>query len=236
MSLSTKPPNEDALLAEALAFAFGEELESAEAPAPPRAEKVTTSSAGWSPDLNPTQQKIFDDPSENVFGYGEKGSGKSIGFGHKIVRHAYENDNALVLVIAPSMRTGNEGIWHDLETLILPAWKEGIDLEYTQSKLDPLTKDRHRWIRNRFGGWSKLLLMSIPYGSQVQTRVKGPAPSMVYVDELVNCDTRDYWTYPAGQLGRRRGIEGSRHAGNPGSGRARVGKSVPPRQDRPWPG
>ena len=137
-----------------------------------------------------------------------KARAKSVGFGHKIVRHAYENDNALVLIIAPSMRTGNEGIWHDLETLILPQWKEGMDLEYTQAKLDPNTKDRHRWVRNRFGGWSKLLLMAIPYATQVQARIKGPAPSMVYVDELTNCNGLEYFTYPAAQLGRRRGIVG----------------------------
>jgi hypothetical protein len=92
--------------------------------------------------------------------------------------------------------------------LILPQWKEGMSLEYTPSKMDPMTKDRHRWIRNRFGGWSKLLLMSIQYAAQVQNRIKGPAPSMVYVDELTNCDGREYWSFPAAQLGRRRGISG----------------------------
>lgn len=165
-------------------------------------------SKGWHPDLNPTQKKIFDSPANFVLGHGEKGSGKSIGFGHKIVRHCYENNNALALTIAPSIRTGNEGIWYDLHNMILPEWKEGMDLEYTESKLDPSTKDRHFWIRNRFNGWSKVLLMSIPNGSQVQDRVKGPAPSMVYIDELTNCNSINYFTYPAAQLGRRRGIHG----------------------------
>jgi hypothetical protein len=213
------------LLARALASATQEgylpdELEATDAPPPARRAAAPEEPRPWHPDLNPTQQRIFDDPALNILGYGEKGSGKSIAFGHKLVRHAYENDNALVLIIAPSMRTGNEGIWYDLETLILPAWREGnrdkegnlidhgIGLEYTAQKLDPNTKDRHRWIRNRFGGWSKLLLMSIPFAAQVQARVKGPAPSMVYVDELTNCSAREYFTYPAAQLGRRRGILG----------------------------
>ena len=186
----------------------GDEAESSDSPPPPVGGAPAPGVAGWSPDLNPTQQKIFDDESKFILGYGEKGSGKSIGFAHKIIRHAYENDNALVLVIAPSMRTGSEGIWFDLETLVMPQWKDGISLEYTASKLDPNTKDRHRWVRNRHGGWSKLLLMSIPYPSQVQTRVKGPAPSMVYIDELTNCDGIEYFTYTSAQLGRRRGIEG----------------------------
>ena len=162
----------------------------------------------WYPDLNPTQEKIFNDPSKYVLGYGEKGSGKTIGFAHKLTRHAYEENNALVLILAPSIRTGAEGIWHDLDTLVLPQWEEGIGLEYTSSKLDPNTKDRHRWIRNRFGGWSKLLLVSIPYAGAVETRIKGPAPSHCYVDELTQCDGVEYFRYPAAQLGRRRGIEG----------------------------
>ncbi len=189
-----------------IASYLGDEVESLDAPPPPPSEPKSRD--GWLPDLNPTQRQIFDDPAENILGHGEKGSGKSIAFGHKLIRHAYENDNALVLVITPMIRTGNEGIWYDLETLILPAWKDGMGLEFTPSKLDPLTKDRHRWIRNRFGGWSKLLLMSIPHASQVEQRVKGPAPSFIYVDELTECDGVNYWKFTAAQLGRRRGIEG----------------------------
>lgn len=162
----------------------------------------------WYPDLNETQKKIFEDNKRFILGYGEKGSGKTIGFAHKLIRHAYENENALVLIIAPSIRTGTEGIWFDLDTLVLPQWKEGIGLEYSDSKLDPNTKDRNRWIRNRFGGWSKLMLISIPYAAAVEQRVKGPAPSHVYVDELTNCDGREFMLYPAAQLGRRRGISG----------------------------
>lgn len=198
------------LMAEAIAFAFpNEELGSADEPPPPSGAAVASSGAsGWHPDLNPSQNKIFHDATLNILGYGEKGTGKSIGFAHKIVRHCYENNDALALIIAPSMRTGNEGIWHDLETLVLPDWRAGIGLEYTQGKLDPITKDRHRWIRNVHGGWSKILLMSVMFPSQVENRIKGPAPSLVYIDEITNCDGPEYYTYPAAQLGRRRGIVG----------------------------
>lgn len=226
MSTTTTPPQTDAeLIAEALAFTYGitDQLEPSDAPPPSRPERRRAAKAkakGWYPNLNPTQDDIFNDPADNVLGHGEKGSGKTIGFAHKIVRHCYENDNALALIIAPSMRTGNEGIWHDLDTLVLPAWRdgnrdesgklidEGIGLEYTASKLDPNTKDRHRWIRNKHGGWSKLLLMSIMYASQVESRVKGPAPSLVYIDEVTNCEGVEYYTYTSAQLGRRRGIVG----------------------------
>jgi len=210
--MSTRPASDrdDArALAEAIAFAFPEEeFGEADAPPPPSTTPIAAHVSGWNPDLNPTQNNIFHDPTLNILGHAEKGSGKSIGFGHKIVRHCYENENALALIIAPSMRTGNEGIWFDLDTLILPQWRDGIGLEYTASKLDPNTKDRHRWIRNMHGGWSKLLLMSIMYPSQVESRVKGPAPSLAYIDELTNCEGIEYYTYVAAQLGRRRGITG----------------------------
>lgn len=206
---------------EAMASVYGVELENIESSlAPPPPASKPKPSKSWRPALNPTQQKIFDDPAENILGHGEKGTGKTVGFGHKIVRHAYENDNALVIIITRSLRTGNDGIWYDLDSFILPAWRdgnrdkdgtlldEGIGLEYTVSKLDPLTKDRHRWVKNMHGGWSKLLLMSIQHSQQVQDRIKGPAPSMIYVDELTNCDGREYYTYTSAQLGRRRGITG----------------------------
>ena len=196
-------------LADALSFFGAEALEPSDAPPPPSVPRASLDEPpDWTPDLNPTQQKIFDDPSLYVLGYGEKGSGKTVGFGHKIIRHLYENDNALGMIITPTIRTGNEGMWHDLATLILPAWKEGIGLEFTESKLDPLTKDRHRWIRNAHGGWSKLMLLSIPYSTQVEARVAGPAPSLVYVDELDKTDGEEYYTFPSAQLGRRRGIDG----------------------------
>lgn len=180
----------------------------------------------WSPDLNPTQQKIFDDMSMTVVGYGEKGSGKTIAFADKGVRHCYETHNGLWLIITVTISVGTEGIWHDLQDFTLPRWRDGnrfpdwlngerhphagelmdggIGLHYTESKLDPNSKDRHIWVFNKHGTWSKILLKSIPHPSQVETRVKGPAPSMVYVDELTNCDGPEYYTWPAAQLSRRR--------------------------------
>jgi hypothetical protein len=185
----------------------GETYGSSEEPPPPPRPQDPPAQV-WIPDMTEMQAKVWDDPASFILLYGEKGSGKTIIAGHRIIRHAYENDNALVLIVAPSIRTGAEGIWYDIDSLLLPAWKQGIGLEYSDSKLDPNTKDRHRWILNRFGGWSKLLLISIPSPSQVADRIKGPAPSMVYVDELTNCRGREYFTFPSAQLGRRRGIVG----------------------------
>ena len=183
------------------------EIGNLDADSPP-VHAPSAESGGFTPDLNPTQQLIFDDGAWFILASSEKGTGKGIAMAHKFLRHAYENRDALVLVVSPSIRTGNEGIWHDFLTLVLPQWKEGFGLEHSESKLDPNTKDRHIWIGNRFGGWSKILLLSIPHASMVEARVKGPTPSYVYIDELTECESDKYFTFLSAQLGRRRNIDG----------------------------
>jgi hypothetical protein len=135
-------------------------------------------------------------------------SGKSIGCEHKLIRHCFENWDALGLIFTPSIRTGKYGVIHDLETLILPAWEEGISLEWTPSKLDPNTKDRVLRVGNRFGGWSTILQIAIPYEEAIAARVKGLHPSFVLGDELTDCEGRGYFSMIAGQLNRRRNISG----------------------------
>ena len=131
-----------------------------------------------------------------------------MGLLYKLVRHCYENQNALALVVSPSIRTGKEGVLHDLKTLVLPKWKEGMGLGILQPSWTLTPRTRHLWISNRFNGWSKVLLVSIPYKEAVEARIKGMSPSFIYVDELTNCNGREYFTYPAAQLNRRSNIEG----------------------------
>lgn len=163
---------------------------------------------GWLPDLNPTQLLILNDPNPYILAYGEKGSGKSVGLEHKLVRHCYENYDALGLVFTPSIRTGKFGVIHDLETLVLPAWEDGIGLQWLPSKLDPNTKDRILKVGNRFGGWSTILQIAIPYEEAINGRIKGIHPSFILGDELTDCEGPGYFSRIAGQLNRRRNITG----------------------------
>ncbi|MCI0538835.1 MAG: terminase family protein [Verrucomicrobiales bacterium] len=197
---------------------------------PPEDHPGAPDPESWKPLLNTTQEPIFHDPAMVVLAYGEKGSGKTVGLCHSDVRHLYENDNALCLVIVNYITAGSEGIWYDFEQFVLPVWRDGnrypdwldgephprageyidhgIGLQFTETKLDPLTKDRHLWIPNIHDGWSKLLLKSIPHSTQVEDRIKGPAPSRVHGEELTNCNGPEYYVYPSAQLNRRRGIRG----------------------------
>lgn len=197
---------------------------------PPRPPKRLDSAAGWAPALNPTQQEIFDCQAKFVLAYGEKGSGKSVGCLHAMVRHCYENKNAFSMLGAITIRTGKDGALYDLENLVLPAWRdgnrypewengvrhpksgelmdEGIGLEFTPSKQDPSTKDLIIWIGNIHGGWSKVMVVSLPYAEVVDARVRGPAPSFFYMEEITLTSSDAYFKYPAAQLGRRREITG----------------------------
>jgi len=163
----------------------------------------------WSPSLGATQQKVFDSPARYLLISGNRGGGKTYVLGHKIVRHAYENFNALCLIIVGVRSQATQGgIWDKLFTEILPRWKDGIGLEYADERMD---EQRYRFfmIRNRHGGWSKVTLMSVPYGASIRGRIRGFEPSFVFVDELTTLDTPDYFDAVVQQVGRRPGITGA---------------------------
>lgn len=190
-------------------------------PPPPPERSKRRKNPGWRPKLNYTQNLIFEDPSLYVLAYGPKGSGKSVGCVHSLIRHCYDERNALAFVLAPAIRTGAEGTMKDLEWA-LDIWQngnwkdreetersdEGIGINYTVASLDSNTKDRILFISNRHGGWSKVILLSIPYSEVVEKRMKDLSPSFVLVSEITELENSKYFTYVSQQLGRRRGIVG----------------------------
>jgi PBSX family phage terminase large subunit len=177
---------------------YGAELDSSPPPS------FTPHASGtWRPKLNPTQDLIFDDLSKFILAYGERGSGKSIGALHKLVRHCYENFNALGVIIVGVRRQALEGgAWHKLITDILPQWKEGTGLEFTESKTNT-AKDDFLFMSNRFGGWSKILLLSMPVDNFIADRAKGMEPSFILVEEIQTLQSDKYFSVLVQQLGRR---------------------------------
>lgn len=172
-------------------------------------EEEVTGEESWSPSLSGSQQELFDSTAKYVLAYGERASGKTFVLGgHKLVRHAYENFNALCLVIVGIKSQATQGgVWHKLQTEILPEWKAGLGIEHTDEKMD-LQKAPYIDVQNRYGGWSRISLMSAPFGNILTDRIKGFEPSYVFVDELTNLDTSSYFEAIVQQLGRRQGIEG----------------------------
>ncbi len=195
----------------------------AEEPPPPPPKKKKRKAGdddGWRPILTPKQQEAFDSSARYILCDGEKGSGKTIGLLHKLVRHCYENDNALglILVRVKSMATKG-GAWDKLNNHILPRWKqgnrdregnildEGLGLEYSDVKMDA-QHNEYIWIENAHGGWSMIVLISAPHAHQLRERIRGYEPSFVLVDELTSCDSILYLQAVAAQVGRREGIQG----------------------------
>lgn len=122
---------------------------------------------------------------------------------HKLVQHCRDTRNALAVLIVDVRRMAEEGgAWHKLEKVVLPEWQKGCRLEFTPSRMNPSTKDTYLWIGNRFGGWSKVLLLSMPHDSFVRDRVKGIEPSFIFVDEAQTLDSDNYFKYVVQQLRR----------------------------------
>jgi len=174
-------------------------------PAPPPSEPTKSD---WYPSLNPTQRKIFDSTKRFILAYGEKGSGKSMGQLHKLVRHAWENQNALCLIVVRVKSMAIKGgAWDKLIGQILPEWKDGIGLHHREVQFDP-NHNQFIWVANRFGGWSMITVMSAPHAHQLRELIRGNEPSMVFVDELTSCDSIEYLRALGAQIGRRPGVDG----------------------------
>ena len=187
------------------------QLELAEEDAPP---KAAFEWKAFRPSLNSgAQEAAYRCQSKFVLLDGPRGSGKTFLALHKLVEHATENANALCIIVVGIRRQAEEGgAWDKLQRFILPEWEAGQGLNHFETPFytDPksnLAKDVFLWVRNKHGGWSRVLLLSMPVASYVKDRVKGMEPSFVLVDEAQTLDSDVYFTAMIQQLGRRKGID-----------------------------
>ena len=163
---------------------------------------------GWEPSLLPTQKIAWNSRAKYNLCYGEKGTGKSIGCLHTAVRHCYENNNALAIILVKEKSMATKGgAWDKLIGQILPEWKEGIGLNFTDVKFDPQHNELV-WIENQYGSWSMITVISCPHAHQLRERIRGYEPSFVFVDELTSCASHEYLVAVAAQIGRRPGVLG----------------------------
>lgn len=189
----------------------------------------------WEPLLSPTQKAAFYDQSDVVGVCGEKFTGKSFLNLHCIAAHCYTEHDALYTIIGNSHRALAEGVCHELMSYVLPTWRDGnrgapyywengvlvpnprdgelidngIGLEFSPWRADPNNKDLYLKIKNKYGGWSRIRVIAIPYPEMVQARVTNLNASGVYLEEATRCLGKDYYMWPQLQLYRRRGIKGA---------------------------
>lgn len=155
------------------------------------------------PQLNPIQEQAYDDIAKYSLLHGERGSGKSVCALHKLANHCYTTKNALAIIIVLVKRGAEEGgAWHKLIVDVLPQWKQGSGMEWDGPKTNT-AKDTFIWVMNKFGGWSRILLLSMPVDSFVRDRVKGMEPSFIMIDEAQTLESDAYFKFIVQQLFRR---------------------------------
>ena len=173
--------------------------------APPRPKPVAD--VTWCPSLNPIQRKIFDCEARNILAHGEKGSGKTLGVINRIVRHCYENRNAMAFILTPVKSMSDDGgAWHKLVTEVLPQWESGLGLHWKRA--NDKQHNEIVWVQNQHDEWSQIKGISAPHPDLLRERFPGREPSLVFVDELTECATDEYYKAPSAQLGRRPFVEG----------------------------
>jgi hypothetical protein len=161
---------------------------------------------GWRPRLNPTQAEARESDATYKLYHAERASGKTTGALHELVEHCFLNRNALAIIIVGVKRMAEEGgAWH--KEIVKGQWTgsrydDGVGLEYTEQCTNT-AKDIYLWIENRWGGWSRVLLLSMPVDSLVIKRVKGMEPSFILIDEAQTLDSDTYFSSITQQLGRR---------------------------------
>lgn len=162
----------------------------------------------WHPRLMTAQNELFESNSRFILAWSEKGSGKTVACLHKLVKHCYENDNALALILVRVRSMANKGgAWDKLQSMVLPEWRIGLGLQFSDVKFDS-QHNEFVWIANQYGGWSMAVLVSAPHAGQLRDRIRGYEPSFVFGDELTSCDSVEYFQAVAAQIGRRPFVDG----------------------------
>lgn len=174
-------------------------------PPTPREEVVQKP---WEPDLRPAKKAAWDSDARALLCWGEKLSGKSWLLSMKVLKHCYDNQNALGLILVRVQNMATKGgAWDKLITEIIPMWKEKIGLVTSEIKTDN-QHYQYVWILNRYNTWSMVAIMSSPHANQLRSRIRGVEPSCVFLDELTSCDSPLYFQSVFAQLGRRPFVEG----------------------------
>lgn len=161
----------------------------------------------YRPIMGAAQGEAYDSIEKFLLVYGERYSGKShVGGGHKLVRHLWRNFNALaIILVGVKSQATQGGIWSKLQTMILPEWREGQGLEFTEVRYDH-QKNPYIDVSNKYGGWSRVVLISAPVADFLRKRIRGYEASYFFVDEITTLDSPIYFTAVVQQVGRCKGI------------------------------
>lgn len=176
-----------------------------EGPPPPAFPSEDCGYPEWRPNFGPKQLEFYESTSRYCLATGERWSGKTWTALHKLVNNCWNGWNAHALIVVSVRRQATTGgAWHKLMTEVLPEWEANQQGFWcSEQKQDSASKDLMVWLKNKWGGYSQIQLVSIPYGASLAERSRGLEVSSILVDELTMMDDPGYFTVLSQQLGRR---------------------------------
>lgn len=140
----------------------------------------------WLPPLNIKQYEIFEDQHRYLLVHGPRLSGKSWALVHKVLRHAFDVNGAMVAIVCKTLKNAKSaGVWL-LLTRMLSHWEKHCKgfkiIEHPRTAGD--TKLSFLRIRNRHGTVSEIQCHSLEHAQEVEAKFKGSGYSMFWLSEL----------------------------------------------------
>lgn len=151
----------------------------------------------WLPPLNVKQIEVFDDYHRYLLVHGPRKSGKTYGILHKVIRHAFDVQFAIVAIVCKTIKNAKSaGVWVLLERM-LRIWAGTMvgPGGYCRPRCPGFTivegpkttgdsKMSYVRIKNRYGGISEIQCHSLEHSAEVEAKFKGPAYSMFWLSEF----------------------------------------------------
>lgn len=146
----------------------------------------------WIPSLSRKGYLIYNDYHRFLLTHGAKKSGKTLSNLHKLCRHAFEIEGAVICFVHKTVKGAKSGAWRDLITYTIPHWlAANIGFKYTvEPRTEPDTKLNWFRIRNAYGGESEFQLHSLEHAKDAEAKFKNTRFSMVYMSEADQFEDR----------------------------------------------
>lgn len=147
----------------------------------------------WIPTLVPKGYDVYNDYHRYLLVHGSRKSSKTINNLHKLCRHAFETQGAVVGFINKTVKNAKSaGVWNDLVSSIVPQWiAANIGFRFAvEPRMEADTKLNRFTIINAFGGESEFQLHSLEHAREAEAKFKGTRFSMVYLSEADQFEDR----------------------------------------------
>lgn len=145
------------------------------------------SQAYWLPPMSEKGLAVFNNYNRFLLVHGARRTGKTIALADKVIRHMWENDGAVVGIVARTLRSGEQGVWGDLVRPVsgrLAVWATGTSMKVVKEPSSySTTKVSYFRIQAANGGISECQLHSLEHDDEVESKFKGAKFSMVQMVE-----------------------------------------------------